>query len=173
MQCGYRLDLKAGLDDIWSPVTRIGGRTGYYHARSLWWLRGLADRLAGGAGLGRGRRHPVRLGIGDPLDFWRVLDISPKNRLLLLAEMKLPGQALLEFKLRSMGDNHTELQILSRFLPKGLWGILYWYILYPFHERVFRGMLHGIAGAAGKPIISGPQRFTPRLHNSCALPPGL
>jgi uncharacterized protein YbjT (DUF2867 family) len=171
MQCGYRVCLKAGLDDIWPSIISIGGQRGYYYADMLWWLRGLADRLVGGVGLRRGRRHPTQLGVGDPLDFWRVLDISPKERLLLLAEMKIPGQALLEFKIHSMGAHHTELQMLSRFLPKGLWGILYWYILYPFHEKVFWGMLHGIAGAIEKPIVSGPERFTPKLHSSCVLPP--
>jgi hypothetical protein len=138
----------------------------------LWWLRGLLDRLFGGVGLRRGRRHPTELRVGDALDFWRVLDIVPNERLVLVAEMKVPGEALLEFKIDSMGDHSTELQMLSRFLPKGLWGMLYWYTLYPFHEKIFFGMLKGIAGAIEKPIVSGPERFTPRLHGSCALPSG-
>ena len=170
MQCGYRVRLKASLDNVWLPITRIGGHTGYYYANGLWWLRGLIDRLFGGVGLRRGRRHPVELRIGDALDFWRVLDVSPKKRLLLLAEMKVPGEALLEFKIDSIGAHHTDLQMLSRFLPKGLWGILYWYIFYPFHERIFFGMLRAIARAIEKPIVSGPERFTPRLHGSCVLP---
>jgi len=170
MQCGYRVRLKASLDDVWLPITRIGGQTGYYYSDGLWWLRGLIDRLFGGVGLRRGRRHPFELRIGDALDFWRVLDVSPKERLLLLAEMKVPGEALLEFKIDSMGAHHTDLQMLSRFLPKGLWGMLYWYIFYPFHERIFFGMLRAIARAIEKPIVSGPERFTPRLHGSCVLP---
>jgi len=170
MQCGYRVRINAPLDDVWLPISRIGGHTGYYYADGLWWLRGLLDRWFGGVGLRRGRRHPTELRVGDALDFWRVLDVAPMERLLLLAEMKVPGEALLEFKIESIGDHYTDLQMLSRFLPKGLWGILYWYTLYPFHERIFFGMLKGMAKAIEKPIVSGPERFTPRLHDSCALP---
>jgi hypothetical protein len=122
--------------------------------------------------LRRGRRHPIELGVGDALDFWRVLDVAPKERLVLLAEMKVPGEALLEFKINSRGTEYTDLQMLSRFLPKGLWGMLYWYSLYPFHEKIFFGMLKGIAKTIEKPIVSGPERFTPRLHSSCVLPSG-
>jgi hypothetical protein len=172
MQCGYRVRIKAALDDVWLPISRIGGRTGYYYADSLWWLRGLMDRLVGGVGLRRGRRHPNELRVGDALDFWRVLDVSPNKRLLLLAEMKVPGEALLEFKIDSVGDHYTELQMLSRFLPKGLLGMLYWYSLYPFHERIFFGMLKAISMVIEKPIASGPKRFTPRLHRACVLPSG-
>ena len=170
MQCGYRVRLKASLDDVWAAISRIGGQTGYYYADRLWWLRGLMDRCVGGVGLRCGRRHSTELGIGDALDFWRVLDVSPKERLSLLAEMKVPGEALLEFKIDSIGADDTELQMLSRFLPKGLGGIIYWYIFYPFHERIFFGMLRGIARAIDKPVVSGPERFTPRLHDSCAFP---
>jgi len=122
--------------------------------------------------LRRGRRHPTDLLGGDALDFWRVLEVEPPYRLLLLAEMKTPGEALLEFKITPLGDNRAELQMLSRFLPKGLAGILYWYVLYPFHEWIFYGMLHSIARSIGKPIIDGPRRFTPKLHSSCRLPQG-
>ncbi len=173
MQCGYRARINASLEDVWRPISRIGGHEGYYYADSLWGLRGLLDRLVGGVGLRRGRRHTTELRVGDALDFWRVLDVAPKERLVLLAEMKVPGEALLEFKIDSMGEQSTELQMLSRFLPKGLGGILYWYTLYPFHEKIFFGMLKGIAKAIEKPIVSGPERFTPRLHGSCALPSGL
>ncbi len=172
MQCGYRVRIKATPDDVWLSISRIGGEAGYYYADILWWLRGLADRLVGGVGLRRGRRHPIELGVGDALDFWRVLDVAPKERLVLLAEMKVPGEALLEFKINSRGTEYTDLQMLSRFLPKGLWGMLYWYSLYPFHEKIFFGMLKGIARTIEKPIVSGPERFTPRLHSSCVLPSG-
>jgi uncharacterized protein YbjT (DUF2867 family) len=172
MQCGYRVRIKATLDDVWLPIRRIGGHTGYYYADGLWWLRGLLDRLFGGVGLRRGRRHPTELRVGDALDFWRVLDVVPKKLLVLLAEMKVPGEALLEFKIESIGDQYTDLEMLSRFLPKGLWGMLYWYSLYPFHERIFFGMLKGMAREIEKPVVSGPERFTPRLHDSCAFPSG-
>ena len=170
MQCGYRARIKAGPDEVWRPISKIGGKIGWYYAGGLWWLRGLIDRWFGGVGLRRGRRHPTELRVGDALDFWRVLHIAPKERLLLLAEMKVPGEALLEFKISPIGDQYTDLQMLSRFLPKGLWGMLYWYFLYPFHERIFFGMLKGMAKTIGKPIVSGPERFTPRLHGSCVLP---
>ena len=170
MRCGYRVRIKATLDDVWLPISRIGGNTGYYYADGLWWLRGLMDQLFGGVGLRRGRRHPTELRVGDALDFWRVLDVVPEERLLLLAEMKIPGEALLEFKIRSIGDQYTDLEMLSRFLPKGLWGLLYWYTLYPFHERIFFGMLKGMAKAIEKPIVSDPERLTPKFQGSRELP---
>jgi uncharacterized protein YbjT (DUF2867 family) len=169
MNCGYRAQLKAGVEEIWRPISKIGGQTGWYHLNFLWRLRGNMDRLAGGVGLRRGRRHPTDLMVGDALDFWRVLEVEPPRRLLLLAEMKTPGEAMLEFKITSTGDNQAELQMLSRFLPKGLGGILYWYGLYPFHEWIFYGMLKSIARSIGKPIVAGPQRFTPKLAGSCRL----
>jgi uncharacterized protein YbjT (DUF2867 family) len=172
MQCGYRARIKATPDEVWLPIRRIGGNTGWYYADSLWWMRGLMDRWSGGVGLRRGRRHPTELRVGDALDFWRVLDVAPKERLLLLAEMKVPGEALLEFKIQPVGNQYTDLEMLSRFLPKGLWGLLYWYSLYPFHEKIFFGMLKAIAKVIEKPIVSGPERFTPRLHSSCVLPSG-
>jgi len=171
MKCGYRVHIRATAEEIWEPIKRIGGKTGWYHLDYLWRLRGLIDRLAGGVGLRRGRRHPSDLMVGDALDFWRVLKVDPPQRLMLLAEMKTPGEALLEFRVTPLGDKQTELQMLSRFLPQGLSGNLYWYFLYPFHEWVFYGMLKSIAKSIKRPIASGPERFTPRLSTSCALPP--
>lgn len=170
LECGYKIRLKATPEEVWEPVTKIGGNNGWYFADILWWLRGLFDRLMGGIGIRRGRRHPSQLHVGDALDFWRVLDIDPPNHLQLLAEMKLPGEALLEFKISPLGNGQTELQQLSRFLPRGIVGILYWYIFYPFHELIFGGMLSSIAKKIGKPVVKIPQRFTPRLRNACAIP---
>ena len=172
MNCGYRAQIKAKVEEIWRPVSKIGGKTGWYYLDILWRLRGIMDRLAGGVGLRRGRRHPTDLMVGDALDFWRVLEVEPPRRLLLLAEMKTPGEALLEFQITPIGDNQAELQMHSRFLPKGLGGILYWYVLYPFHEWIFYGMLKSIAKSIGKPIVGGPRRFTPKLQASCRLPQG-
>lgn len=170
MQCGYRVELQATPDQVWQPIQRIGGRTGWYHANYLWHLRGLLDRLAGGVGLRRGRRNPEKLAAGDALDFWRVLEIVPGQRLTLLAEMKTPGEALLDIQVNSLGTGRTELRLLSRFLPRGLFGILYWYGLYPFHEWVFYGMLKAIADRIGRPLTDGPVRFTPRISPACELP---
>jgi uncharacterized protein YbjT (DUF2867 family) len=171
MNCGYRASLKATADEVWQPVQRIGGKTGWYYGNFLWYLRGVMDRLAGGVGIRRGRRHPSEIGVGDALDFWRVLEVDPPHRLLLVAEMKMPGEALLEFKITPGANGQAELQLLSRFLPKGLSGILYWYVLYPFHQLIFFGMLKSIARAIKKPIVSGPERFTPKLPAACELPP--
>lgn len=170
MNCGYRARIKATVDEVWQPVSRIGGRTGWYFGNFLWRLRGIMDRLAGGVGLRRGRRHPTEIRVGDALDFWRVLEVEPPQRLLLVAEMKTPGEALLEFQITPLAKEEVEFQMLSRFLPKGLFGILYWYGLYPFHQWIFYGMLKAIAKSIKKPMVSDPERFTPRLHTSCALP---
>jgi hypothetical protein len=172
MHCGYRAQIKAGVDEVWRPISKIGGKTGWYYLNCLWQLRGIIDSFAGGVGLRRGRRHPIDLMVGDALDFWRVLEVEPPNRLLLLAEMKTPGEAMLEFQITAIGDNQAQLQMFSSFLPRGLGGILYWYVLYPFHEWIFYGMLKSIARSIGKPIAGGPQRFTPKLHTSCRLPEG-
>ena len=108
--------------------------------------------------------------MGDALDFWRVLEIEIPHRLLLVAEMKTPGEALLEFQITPMGDHQVELQMLSRFLPKGLSGLVYWYVLYPFHQWIFFGMLNSIAKTIGEPIVKESERFTAKLHTSCFLP---
>ena len=158
LSLGYRVRLQAALDEVWQPLTRIGGATGWYYGDSLWAIRGWADRLLGGAGLRRGRRHPTELRTGDALDFFRVLEIEPGQRLLLLAEMKMPGEATLEFRLAALPDGVTELTQTARFLPHGLLGIAYWYGLDPFHKMIYPGMLRSIAAATGKPIMSGPER---------------
>jgi hypothetical protein len=171
MDCGYRAGLQATVEETWQAVSKIGGKTGWYFGDYLWRLRGILDRLVGGVGLRRGRRHPTDLGVGDALDFWRVLEVEAPQRLLLVAEMKTPGEALLEFQITPIGDRQIELQMYSRFLPKGLSGLIYWYVLYPFHQWIFFGMLKAMAKSINRPIVSGPQRFTPKLHTSCALPP--
>ena len=169
MNCGYRARVKATVEEVWQPVSRIGGKTGWYFGNYLWRLRGLMDRMMGGVGLRRGRRHPSEIGVGDTLDFWRVLKVDPPHQLLLVAEMKTPGEALLEFQVTAVENDSAEIQMLSRFLPKGLFGLLYWYVLYPFHQWIFYGMLKSMAKTVAKPLISGPERFTPKLHTSCAL----
>jgi uncharacterized protein YbjT (DUF2867 family) len=170
MECGYRARIRARPEQVWEPIRRIGGQTGWYFGNRLWSLRGWLDRLAGGIGLRRGRRDPANLQVGDALDFWRVLDVDPPRRLRLLAEMKLPGEALLEFRIDPAGRDQVELTLLSRFLPRGLFGMIYWYGLYPFHQWIFSGMLRSIAAAVRGPVTAGPERFTPKLHTSCPIP---
>lgn len=126
------------LDNIWS----IGGEKGWYYGNWMWRIRGFIDKLFGGVGLRRGRTHPNKIFTGDSLDFWRVLLADKKQkRLLLFAEMKLPGEAWLEFFI----DDKDVLHQTATFRPKGLWGRLYWYSMVPFHYFIFSGMLHNIA----------------------------
>ena len=126
---------------------RIGGGHGWYAADGLWRLRGRIDRLVGGPGLRRGRRDPDEVGFGEALDFWRVTGLEKNRRLSLRAEMKLPGEALLEFSLEPEAAG-TRLTQTARFLPRGLAGLAYWYAVLPLHGIVFRGMLDGVRRAA-------------------------
>jgi uncharacterized protein YbjT (DUF2867 family) len=128
---------------VFRAVRRIGGGNGWYAADVLWRFRGWIDRLVGGPGLRRGRRDPEILGYGDALDFWRVTGIEEDRCLELRAEMKLPGEALLEFEI-SEGDHGSVLTQTARFKPRGLTGLLYWFTVLPLHNFVFRGMLGGI-----------------------------
>ena len=122
---------------IWS----IGGQTGWYFADGLWQIRGYLDKLSGGVGLRRGRTNVHRISPGDAIDFWRVLLANPdEGRLLLFAEMKLPGEAWLEFKI----ENDVLYQTAT-FRPKGLWGRIYWYTVFPFHALIFGGMIKRLA----------------------------
>ena len=125
------------------PIKNIGGKNGWYYANWLWILRGYMDKLAGGVGLRRGRKDTENLAAGDALDFWRVLyaDKTAK-RLLLYAEMKLPGEAWLEFSIKKGILYQT-----ATFRPLGLWGRLYWYAVAPFHNIIFKGMIKKIVRA--------------------------
>jgi uncharacterized protein YbjT (DUF2867 family) len=126
------------LNRIWS----IGGTTGWYYGNWLWVIRGVLDKMVGGVGLRRGRKSPTKISAGDTLDFWRVLLANrDQKRLLLYAEMKLPGEAWLEFKI----NNDNILEQTATFRPLGLWGRLYWYSVLPFHGFIFKGMLRSIA----------------------------
>ncbi|MGB7762994.1 MAG: SDR family oxidoreductase [Bryobacteraceae bacterium] len=125
-------------------VCRVGGGHGWYAADWLWKIRGWMDRLVGGPGLRRGRRDPEMVGYGEALDFWRVVGFERDRRLALRAEMKLPGEALLEFRIEPGGARQCTLQQVALFQPRGLLGLLYWYAVAPLHNVVFRGMLLGI-----------------------------
>jgi uncharacterized protein YbjT (DUF2867 family) len=169
MECGYRIRLKATPQEVWEPIVRIGGLTGWYYGERLWKIRGWLDLILGGTALRRGRRASSTLYVGDALDFWRVLDLAPPYRLVLLAEMKVPGEAILEFTITPVGPDETELQQLSRFVPRGFTGLAYWYSLYFPHHWLFRGMLRTIARAVGKPILEGPLPYTPELRWTCPI----
>ena len=142
-----QVEVPAGPERAFAPIQRIGGRQGWYFATWLWVLRGFLDLLAGGVGMRRGRRHPVDLRPGDPLDFWRV-EAWEENRLLrLCAEMKVPGRAWLQFEVERVGERSRITQT-AVFDPLGLGGLVYWYGLYPIHWLIFRRMLRGVAARA-------------------------
>ncbi len=131
-------DMDASLNKIWA----IGGKTGWYYGTWLWETRGILDQMIGGVGMRRGRKSETEITSGDALDFWRVLLADKQEkRLLLYAEMKLPGEAWLEFKI----DKSNKLTQTATFRPLGLLGRLYWYSLLPLHGIIFRGMLNKIA----------------------------
>ena len=130
-------DRNKTLEKIW----KIGGETGWYSVDWLWRLRGFFDKLVGGVGLKRGRTNTELIETGDTLDFWRVLYANKaEGRLLLFAEMKLPGEAWLEFKI----EENTLIQTAT-FRPLGVAGRLYWYFVYPFHGIIFKRMIQNLS----------------------------
>lgn len=154
--------VQGGTEELWRHVVRIGGETGWYYGAALWRLRGLMDTILGGPGDRRGRRDPDTVLAGDALDLWRVLAVRPNQRLRLLAEMKVPGLAILDFQLFPEAEGATRLVQTAWFVPRGLLGILYWWSVSPFHNFVFSGMLKGIARAAGMKLTYGPARTAAR-----------
>ena len=140
--------ISAPASNVYRVIAGIGAARGWYFANWTWRIRGALDRLLGGVGLRRGRRHPDDLRIGDALDFWRVEDLSVNRLIRLRAEMKLPGRAWLEFRLRTVADGATVLEQTAAFSPKGLAGLAYWYALYPIHAWIFDGLATAIARRA-------------------------
>jgi uncharacterized protein YbjT (DUF2867 family) len=134
--------------DAFTAVQRIGGDTGWYYGDWLWKIRGFLDLLVGGVGVRRGRRHPTEVAEGDALDFWRVEKVTPGRLLRLHAEMKVPGRAWLEFEVTPNSNSTCSVRQTAIFDPVGLFGLAYWYALYPLHEFVFNGMLHGLVRSA-------------------------
>lgn len=139
----------APADRLARAFERIGGRNGYYVANWAWSIRGIVDRLFGGPGRRQGRRHPELLGLGETVDFWRVTDAEPGRRLLLTAEMKLPGRAWLEFRAEDDPAGSRLVQT-AYFAPRGLAGRLYWALLLPAHAFIFGRMARRIAEAADR-----------------------
>ena len=138
------IQVDATIEETFATICQIGGANGWYASEWLWRVRGAIDILFGGPGLRRGRRDPVALRVGDPLDFWRVIEIEPFQLVRLRAEMLLPGTATLEWSL-SATPRGTQLIQTASFVPRGLWGRVYWYAILPFHRFVFPGLLSGIA----------------------------
>jgi hypothetical protein len=141
------IETTARAVDLFEVFSGVGGDNGYFGYQWAWRIRGLIDTLVGGVGLRRGRRHPTALHEGDAVDFWRVVDIERGHRLELAAEMKLPGEAWLVWT-ASDGPAGATLTQTAFFLPRGLFGRLYWFALLPFHGPIFGGMIAKIAEEA-------------------------
>jgi hypothetical protein len=169
MRRGYRIAFEGDALKVWGAIEAIGGRNGWYFAQPLWRLRGMLDRMAGGPGLVRGRRHSQKLRTGDALDFWRVVAHEPPRRLLLLSEMKAPGDALLEFRIHTTSGGRVRLEMVSRFLPKGLAGIGYWYGMLPIHDWLFKGILAQLARRSGGSRAEFPGIFPVEIELECKL----
>jgi hypothetical protein len=134
------------VEEVANRFFGIGGNQGWYYADQLWRIRGFMDKLVGGVGMERGRRSETDIQPGDALDLWRVLLVDRKNyRLLLFAEMKMPGEAWLEFSIVK-NKNRSVLKQIATFRPNGILGRNYWYAMLPFHFFIFRNMLKRIAG---------------------------
>jgi hypothetical protein len=139
--------VSAPPEQSFAPIRRIGGATGWYAYPSLWRIRGFLDLLVGGVGMRRGRPDPETLRVGDTVDWWRVESIEPGRAVRFFAEMKVPGRAWLEYEVTPEGSGSTIRQT-AIFDPRGLAGLAYWYLAYPAHALVFRGMIEGISAAA-------------------------
>jgi uncharacterized protein YbjT (DUF2867 family) len=166
------VQVDATPEAAFAVVERIGGVNGWYYGNILWKLRGLLDRMIGGVGMQRGRRDAERLRVDDVLDCWRVEAVEQSARLLLRAEMKVPGRAWLQFEVNP-AEGGVEIRQTAVYDPWGLSGLLYWYTLYPLHELVFAGMLRNIgrrAESAQPPRrIRRPRRSAPPVNDR--LPP--
>lgn len=133
----------APVERVFDEICALGGDAGWPAGNWLWQLRGIIDRLFGGVGMRRGRRHPRELHVGEPLDFWRVEALEPQHLLRLRAEMKLPGTAWLQFETLPDGSG-ARVQQTAFFEPYGLPGYLYWYALLPFHRFIFPGLIRAV-----------------------------
>lgn len=164
-----RIVLAASSEEVFEPLRRIGGETGWYSADRLWTLRGAIGRPTGGAGVGS---RALGLSPGDVADSWRVEAVEPARMLRLAAEVKLPGAATLEFLVRPAGAGATELHQISRFFPRGLSGIVYRRAVAPLHRVALAGLLRRIARAVGKPLLGGPDALDEGTARTAAIDAG-
>jgi uncharacterized protein YbjT (DUF2867 family) len=158
-------------EDVFRAFTSLGGDEGWLYMDWAWQLRGIIDRLIGGVGLRRGRRDPVEVRVGDALDFWRVEAIESSSLMRLRAEMKVPGDAWLQFEIGPQDTQKSLLVQTAYFAPKGLAGFLYWYLLYPIHSLVFSGLINMLAERAKRIMENEAQSYSTNFHHSkVALP---
>jgi uncharacterized protein YbjT (DUF2867 family) len=143
-----QLQVAAPATTVFRAFAGLGGGRGWLYMNWVWHLRGLLDRLAGGVGMRRGRRDPEHLRVGEALDFWRVEAVEPGHLIRLRAEMKVPGRAWLQFHVHPQSAERAVLSQTAYFAPKGVWGLVYWYLLYPIHQVIFAGMIRKIAERA-------------------------
>jgi uncharacterized protein YbjT (DUF2867 family) len=160
--------VQARPHEVFAPIQRIGGQTGWYGVDWFWRLRGWLDELRGGDGMRRGRRDPHTIHVGDRIDFWRVERVDPDRRLLLAAEMKIPGRLWLQFDIEG-DDRRTEIRQTTVFDPAGSVGLVYWYLLYPVHYTIFKALLHGLNHATqpdpNRADATEPSAQQDKLHN--------
>jgi hypothetical protein len=138
------ITVDAPAENVYKTFSGIGGERGWFYAQWLWDLKALHDRFIGGVGMRRGRRHPDVIHQGEALDFWRVERVQEGRILLLRAEMKLPGKGWLQFEAKPRNDRSSILRMTAYFEPRGFWGSIYWYGLYPVHTYIFRGLTREI-----------------------------
>ncbi len=150
--------LHARPHEVFAPIQRIGGTNGWYSTDWFWRLRGWLDELCGGEGLRRGRRDPHDLQVGDAVDCWRVERVDLDRRLLLAAEMRIPGRLWLQYDIHA-ANGRTQLRQTTMFDPAGWAGLVYWYLLYPAHRAIFTAMLRGLRSAA-QAATASPQTVT-------------
>jgi uncharacterized protein YbjT (DUF2867 family) len=136
--------IKANPEAVFTIFSSLGGQKGWLYMNWTWQIRGVLDSLVGGVGMRRGRRHPDSLKPGEIIDFWCVEEVKPEQFLRLRSEMKLPGLAWLQFETYPDKNNYSILVQSIYFAPKGLTGVLYWYLLYPFHHIIFNGLMRKI-----------------------------
>lgn len=146
--------LRTSPEEIWRTLVRIGGKTGWYYANWLWQLRGLLDKITGGVGMRKEHPKTENLNPGDIIDCFRVGRVKFQSKLVLVSELKLPGSAVLDFRITRIDNERTKLHQSARFIPRGVRGMLYWHTTRRLHKIVFKGLLRGIAKKIGKPVLS-------------------
>jgi hypothetical protein len=144
---GASTTTSATCEEVWETVVQVGQDSDFFFAPWLWWMRRTLDWLVGGPSFRRKRRHPRELRLGDVLDSWRVIAVEPCNRLLLLMEMRAPGFGVLEYTIDDDGERRR-VAVTAHWHPAGVWGLLYWGLLLPFHGYLFRGTVRSIARRA-------------------------